>query len=1048
MELVNENKYIFGAYLNTAYDNFNDACSAILVKLGNTKSGSKENAYQNLFGKLKELETNQEQKQITIQKYRKELDRYFPFFVILDNNQNTSYADIVNTLGEQLNNLRNFHTHLVHNPYEIREIAGKNLFTQTELIYDQALLLIRKRMKPEAEHLSHLYRLDKEKNKNPNFRYEFSCEKEGLTIFSESGLAFYISLFLSKRDGIQLLKKISGFKRSDDIPYRLTTEVFTTLRMHLPKQSDKLIHRQNEDESLAMDILNEITKCPKELYDHLPDKVKSDFIITNTQEGEGDEDTDIIGERIRYKDRYEQQMLRVLESDAEFSELGFYLYLGNAYLRQYEKHYIDGSKDKRTLTTPLYGFAKLNDSFFPKALPHTLDQLEEGDVKDEPEFLSLFGEKLQTNSGIPVIHTTYLESRGEEENEIPFPSVRESYPFYIVNDNKIGIKFLDPDNTQHFPEFNTDDSGKLKVKNPVPDVWISKYELPAMAFYAYLKKKHVDELQGTKSIKDILEDAKKGYSKPKEKNRKSARERIEMALDRYLKDTNQQTERILKYKETGNYKIGELADELTRDILWLQPSHKEGKDKVTGANFQALQYALARYSYMRGNLRRIFGQANLIDSKNRHPFLSDIDPQKSSDFLDFYLIYLRNKAKYLKSQKDKLAKGKSNIQFHPVRKLVKEMQKGYDPQIPEATFLGRNLFRQYIIEGMSRIRADLNNAISANPEIGCSQLITLYLDKMENSSSQLFYEEDRNYRIRGKKYEFDNQTQCIAERERHLKKYYAEPDLKKERRDILENERQIRMRLTQDQTLFLWMKECLPTGLNVLKDIKMCNLSNTLLDQIQEFNFETVVNSISITGNIKLKDYGRVNGLFKQKLPNGLIGFIFKLKNELSINNDIILPIEYIEREIGSFETLRPSIIALIQKLEDKCIQYNCVPKAHNKGGFYNFRELTKLLKSKGLNLNTFESVESLLNGILELRNCFAHSDYPQKEGISICSDFSMSENDWNRVIVEPENNSYNQTFAFLLKEWLKNRIEKLIEALDESANHPHFLQPSSIVTN
>lgn len=1048
MEPIIDHKYIFGAYLNTAFDNFNDACSAILVKLGSTKADPKKKPYEILSDELKELETDQEQKQITIQKYRKELDRNFPFFVILDNNQNISYTDIVNTLGEQLNNLRNFHTHLVHNPYEVRVIGNKNLFAQLELIYDQALLLISKRMKPDQEHISHLFRLDKEKKKNANFRYEFSCEKEDLTIFSESGLAFFISLFLSKRDGIQLLKKISGFKRSDDIPYRLTTEVFTALRMHLPKQNSRLIHRQSEDESLAMDILNEITKCPKELYDHLPDEVKKDFIVTDAQEGEDNDDADIIGERIRYKDRYEQQMLRALESDGAFDELGFYLYLGNCYLRQYEKHYIDGSKDKRTLTTPLYGFAKMKDSFFQKALPHTLDQLEEDNVKEEPEFLSQFGEKLHTDSGIPVIHTTYPESRGEEDNEIGFPSVRESYPFYVVNDNKIGIKFLNPDNTYYFPEFSTDASGNLKVKNPVPDVWISKYELPAMGFYAFLKKKHTKELQGTKSIKEILMEAKEIYSTPKEKNRKPARERIEMALDRYLKDTKQQTDRIIKYKETGNYKIGELADELTRDILWLQPSHKDGKDKVTGANFQALQYALARYSYMRGDLRRIFSQANLIDSKNRHPFLSDIDPQKSTDFLDFYLIYLNNKAKYLKSQKDKLAKGKNNIQFHPVRKLVKEMQKGYDPQIPEATFLGRNLFRQYIIEGMSRIRADLENVISAKPEIGCSQLITLYLDKMEKGSSQPFYQEDRSYRIRGKKYEFGNQTQCITEREKHLKKYYVEPDLKKERRDILENERQIRMRLTQDQTLFLWMKEYLPQELNALKSIAMCDLSNKLLDQKQEFNFETVVNSISITGNIKLKDYGRLNGLFKQKLPNKLIGFIFKLKNELSINKDIILPIEYIEREIGAFETLRPSIIALTQKLEDKCIQYNCLPKANKKGGFYNFSKMTELLKLKGLDLKNFESIESLVNGIQELRNCFAHSDYPQKDGISICSDFSMSENDWSKIIVEPENNSYNQTFAFLLNGWFENRIEKLIDALDDSANQTHFLQATSTITN
>ncbi|MGL5318227.1 MAG: type VI-B CRISPR-associated RNA-guided ribonuclease Cas13b [Bacteroidales bacterium] len=1032
------NKFIFGAYLNTAFDNFNVTCQAIGEKL-NIKKQQNIQMYKILADELKTREGNQ---QITIRAFRKEIDRSFPFFAILDNNQNISYGILIETLGDYLSKLRNFHTHLIHDPYEIIDIAGKDVFTQTELIYDHALRLVRQRMSPDREHLAHLYRLDKNGSKNPDFRYEFFCEKEGRKIFTESGIAYFISLFLSKRDGILLLKKISGFKRGDDIPYRLTTEVFTALRMNLPKQSIKLIHRQSENESLAMDILNEITKCPKELYEHLPDDVRKDFIVTTTQESEDEDGADIIGERIRYKDRYEQQMLRILENDASFDELGFYLYLGNCYLRQYEKDYIDGSIDKRTITTPLYGFAKMKDSFFENVLPHTLDPLAVDSVSVEPEFLSRFGKKIQEDSGIPVTHTSYLESRGEEDKEALFPSVRESYPFYVINDNKIGIKFLGEKNASFFPVFSRDKSGTLKVKNPVPDVWISKYELPAMAFYAYLRNTYPNKINNIKSIKEILSEAKLMYALPKQKNRKPARERVEIALNRYLKETSRQIDRIIKYKETGNYKIGELADELTRDILWLQPSLTDGKDKVTGANFQALQYALARYSYMRGDLRRIFRQANLIDSKNRHPFLSDIDPERSANFLDFYLIYLHKKSKYLKLQKEKLAKGKSNIQFHPVRKLVKEMQQGYQAQIPDATFLGRNLFREYIIQIMNRINPEIRDAINLNSQISCSQLITLYLDMIEGSSSQLFYQDERSYRVRGKKHIFETLKQSKEERELHLDKYYRDPDLKAERREILENERQIRMRQTQDQTLFLWMKKYLPQELHILKEITMRDLNNNLLDQIFHFRVATKFKVISITGNIKLKDYGRIHGLLKQKTVNELICFISKLKKELSIMEDVSLSIEYIEKEVGAFDTLSPSIIALTQKLESKCQQKNYLPTNKEDGGFYNFSVMTDRLKTKNVQLKSCEEIDSTINRIQIIRNCFAHSSYPINNNVNICPFFSVSIEDWNRIIIAPENYRQEHTFACLFKEWFEDRIEKLITAIDQTNVSAQITEP------
>ncbi|MGL4411698.1 MAG: hypothetical protein ACRCTF_06145 [Bacteroidales bacterium] len=82
------NKFLFGAYLNIAFDNFNDACKLIQSKVGSNKGyGWKE-----LARELAELEELQEEKAITIRKYRREIDKVFPFITLLDDNRNRSYA--------------------------------------------------------------------------------------------------------------------------------------------------------------------------------------------------------------------------------------------------------------------------------------------------------------------------------------------------------------------------------------------------------------------------------------------------------------------------------------------------------------------------------------------------------------------------------------------------------------------------------------------------------------------------------------------------------------------------------------------------------------------------------------------------------------------------------------------------------------------------------------------------------------------------------------------------------------------------------------------
>ncbi|MGL4992882.1 MAG: type VI-B CRISPR-associated RNA-guided ribonuclease Cas13b [Bacteroidales bacterium] len=1021
------NKFVFGAYLNIAYDNFNDACKLLLIR-SEIRSGEKD-AWVVLSEELHNLE---EEKPMKLLKCRRELDRVFPFFTIIDDNRNISYANIIQSFGKQLKSLRNYHTHYYHPEYDITNILEQPIFDHLDKIYDNSLSLVIKRFKPDSRTIEHLYRLNKNGEKTYKFRYNFASN---IDRFTDPGLAFLISLFLSKGDGIRLLKKLSGFKRSDSVSYRLTTEVFTVLRMHLPRQTSKLLHIQSESESIALDILNEISKCPKELYFHLPDVEKEKFIVKDSDDG------DVIGERIRYKDRYEQQILRILENDDSFKNISFYLYLGICNLTQYDKVHIDGSKDKRTLTSPLYGFAKIKDSQYSVEVPHTLDQLEEGAIKEEPLFLSSFGERMHNDSSLPVTHTTYLETRGEEEDEQTFPSIRESYPFFVVNDNKIGIKFLDSDTESYFPTVTHVTASRVKVKNPQPDIWISKYELPAMAFYAFIKKEYPDATNSLPSVIDILKEAKRACSQPKPKKKLPARERIVIALNRYIQECADEIQKIEKCKVSGIYKIGELADRLVRDILWLQPSHEGGKDKVTGANFQVLQYALARYTYKRDELTRIFSQANLLEKKNKHPFLSTLEPAHHNTFIDFYLAYYAKKKSYLFQQQQKLAKGKSNIQFHPVRKLVREMQNSNTHQVPESTFLCRNLFRDNIRIGLCNVRADLKNDI--RPELGVSQLINLFMGKIERSQSQNFYTVPRTYRLRSNESEYEYLTQSVKDREDYLKMNYSDLTIKCKRRDILDNERVIRLRMTQDQTLFLWMRKYLPKELTGLKggekEIKISEVSSDLLNT--NINVRVKFEDIVLEDSVKLKDYSRIKSLGYHKLSLSLFKFIGFIYKDILKEKKLKLPLsyEYIERELNAFELYRVEVIDIIHTLEMKLCWCNrlCKQDENSKEGYYEFGTIMDLFKE--------EEDSDIINALKYIRNSFAHSNYPDEYDVLKKTLFgsnthkiygeapqvSFKDKIVNIVQKKEKGGVKELSLAYVMKVWFEDRINLLINKLD-----------------
>jgi hypothetical protein len=1013
----NGNKYLFGAFLNTAYDNYNEVISHIydvIRRITNNNPTEQKSSSQALASE-EPISSEEKEKMFfvctiliagnaTSRKIESILKRAFPFWddfieihaslsAQLDKTESIFQLqkNCVEELFTALESWRNYTTHYIHP----EAIASPTINLLLKSCFNQGIKEIKKRFNTKDEQLTHLYEPElfhnKETNKDeikcyhPANYYRFANENGLLT---EKGLAFFTCLFLYKRESYLLLNQLKGFKRADEERYRMTLEAFTVMRFRAPKQLLKLQQQQLDKVSLGISMINELAKCPKELYDCLENEKRRQFEVYPDTETTLYEQ-EAIGELIRYKDRYENLMLKALEHSSECKYMGFYLSLGKCYMKCYEKHYIDGTTDNRYIVHSLYGFGRLQNA-----------------STDHKNHLSSFGEELQTHSQLPVCHFATEDDAADSPTSVPY--ISESYPSYVLNNNNIGIKWLNSSEKTEYPNFNLNEG---KVSCPAPDYWLSKYELPAMAFYAYLKEKHKNKLQEYPSIKELIDQSHPEATKT---SSSTIKDRLEERLKRYKVDATKKLKRLAE--KPDGVQSGRLADELARDILWLQPSSPKegGKDKLTGANFQALQYALARYDFMRTELPRILTAARLTGSNNAHPFLDKINPQDYSRLTAYYAGYLTQKIVYIDKQLEKLARGKVNIQFHPTRKLIRQSQTDSVEHEKETVFLPRNIFTEKIEQALCQIQGNfklnIEKARISGKKLNASKLILIYLELYLKDEVPEFYNAKRKYpclcypltpseKYTLKEYQDTEERskridrlKCfynfkeVAEKV-YLHKELSEDENKRYRKyievqKVIDNEKIIRLRKVQDITLYLWTRlfiEENPEQIFFSKNekpenslFKLREMNNAILDNTtsRKININTPNGNVSIEDEFKIKDYGRVTALTTEKLPQSLIKFIAILNKPLNKKDRPLLSYDYIYHETNAFYRYRPEIIKMAQDIENKIIndlKINVKPQAES---YYNFRRTIQKLENKSRDIN--------IELLIKIRNAFCHNEYKE----------------------------------------------------------------------
>ena len=1061
---LENDKYYFAAYLNMARHNAFITLSALNIKFSpNTQNDSEDNLSE--FKVMKML-SNVEKPELVLKAFKR-IDKHFPFLKAVFSSQqfkensknenltknpdlNKDYQEVLTLFLDQLDSYRNYYSHIDHAPIHIEE----KLAFYLQKIFEASVTRAKTNNQYTDEEINHLVpflfkRKDGkvEKTPNPSFRYSFTSNNE----LSLEGLAFFTCLFLEKQYASEFLGCLKNFKDRRERYYRATIDTYKTYSIDIPFDR---IESTEPSFTLGLNMLNELNRCPEKLLDHLSKNDQNRFRIKDEDsidEMEPEEDSHPDSFLLkRYSDRFPYFALRYIDRMDVFKFIRFQVDMGSYYYKFYPKTMVDGEDRLRSLNIHIKAFGKLEE----------LDQKRKELWKDL---------------------IVYNPPEGLDREYIT-----DTYPHYHFNNNQIGLKITD---SYKLPELKQQETGLLQ-----PDAWLSNYELPGMLFLAWLSREEKPNRAETiirdyiANVRKLFDHISQGIFLPQgntdmaqkalnpyhielvnlpdeikhylcgraslrnEKFQEHAHRMITLLLhqtERYFETIENKIHRIkgkgnkVGKKKFVEIKSGVLADFLAKDMIMFQPSlsidkdgKKDGRDKITGANFHVLQARLAFYGRDYHMLPAIFSQCGLTHGENQHPFLKDIDPLKYNEIISFYLAYLSKRKKYLENclkqkqykqyyfLKPESKKWSSDADF---QRLLAERYNKLPVNLPRGLFL--DALKDWFLQ--SEV-ASIKTLIQSNSRINTIYLLQKYMELEKADGSQSFYNYKRSYPCidkltgirRGTSYPqiFFTQEQLALNNASWKKKIahlpsnplhlrpsdhslYKEP-MQGQFADFMDNEKVLRLIRAQDLLQFLLARELFlkekVQSLNLDHDESVFRLNaigpdndtGTLSMQIP---CELKVHGKTITYVTKIKNYGNFVRFTRDRRLKGLFEYIA----------DDTLEFAVVKRELHLYDKARLEISNQIHRFEKAVLKNLSVEiKAEKDRKKEEIKQLQLQLqyemdkqnlktikrridKSKSAEQytdfeticrifgNVFPGFELQLSILLKIRNRFMHNEYP-----------------------------------------------------------------------
>lgn len=525
-------------------------------------------------------------------------------------------------------------------------------------------------------------------------------------VLSDFGTIYLICLFLPKKYIVRFLDEIHFFEASG-FSVEQNSIIRDMLGIYRFRPVKGRFNSQSSNIALGLDILNELRRCPRELYEVLSKEGREQFAIPQDELNEFDGTESLNPDSflmIRSKEnRFPNLALNYIDRMGMFYNMRFQISLGNYRYKFYDKQCVDGETQLRVLQKEIHGYGRINE----------IEELRQ--------------EKWGRELGI--IRQVNDEGHYDFDTLESQPYITDQKAAYSFVGNRIGIlwdemsigeSFLDVKNDYcYLPKIpmELDPTAKLEIPQPSPMCWLSIHDLPAMVFHRWLTHHYAGEvgfLKQQSSTERIIRNTYLNYRKffsavqdgtitpctnieslqktlseeynldvrcipEKIKNYlsgneetdaterristfvriiKERKEKAQRTLDRFLEDRQMvgSKQNVFGKKQFTELRPGSLAAKLIQSITEWQPITKQGKNRLTGLNYSVLQANLALFGQGRDleDIRFSLKNAHLLNnydegrfSQSAHPFLDAVLKQNPRNIEEFYNYYLQNEIKQL-----------------------------------------------------------------------------------------------------------------------------------------------------------------------------------------------------------------------------------------------------------------------------------------------------------------------------------------------------------------------------------------------------------------
>ncbi|WP_461633187.1 type VI-B CRISPR-associated RNA-guided ribonuclease Cas13b [Labilibaculum euxinus] len=369
---------------------------------------------------------------------------------------------------KMINDLRNSYSHFLAIDDKGNKITKRSNIVDSLIIEDIKLLF---KNAPEYSFLR-----NKETQTEEDYKHldKYEILVPDTCLFTDQGLYFFINLFLERNHATKFLKKFSGFKNETTPPFRATIQAFTSYALKVP---DVRLGNENPQFSLLMDMLSELNRCPKELFNHITEDARKEFEPPLNEEGKHnvalnstnyedvtDEEIDGIIKDLtakkRYNDRFPYFALRFLDETNALPNIRFQITIGKLIVKRYDKEIAGVVGDRRVIKT-INAFGRLSDF-----LDNEINVLAE------------------------------LKQNFADDDDIQF---EQFSPHYNTNNNKIAFCIFNPnDDKIKYPSVFENKETNTDAQNN-PDGFISVHDLPKLLLLSHLAPREPE-----KSIIDFL----------------------------------------------------------------------------------------------------------------------------------------------------------------------------------------------------------------------------------------------------------------------------------------------------------------------------------------------------------------------------------------------------------------------------------------------------------------------------------------------------------------------------------------------------------------